>query len=208
VLVVSTRPHGEQERDRVVAQPSGGEQQRRRRLPIHPVQVIDHHQQRRRLGGDRQQRQGRGGDQVPIPRRRASPPAKGRCQRLGLDGWDLGQALPHRSEHLQQGRVPQGSLRLHPPTPQADKPVSQLLRGAEQRGLPDAGLTLYHRRAGHPAARCIHQRLDAAKLLPAAHHPGRSPFRIFKGFPRRERLGRDATVWPGDGVMRRFGWTH
>jgi len=46
----------EQERDRVVAQPSGGEQQRRRRLPIHPVQVIDHHQQRRRLGGDGQQR--------------------------------------------------------------------------------------------------------------------------------------------------------
>ena len=90
--------------------------------------------------------------------------------------------------------MPQGSLRLHPPSPQTDKPVSQLLRGAEQRGLPDAGLTLHPHRAGHPAAGCIHQRPNAAKLLPAAHHPGHSPTRIFKGFPRRERLRRDATV--------------
>ena len=168
------------------------------------MQVIDHDQQRRPLGGDGQQRQGRRSDQIPISRCPDVPPAKGSVQRLRLDGWDPGEAFPHRGEQLQQGRVAQRGLRLHPPSPQVGKPLGQFGGGAQQRGLPDAGLALHHQGAGHAAAGRVHQRPDAIELVDAADHPGRSPTRIFEGFPRRERPRRDATVWPGDGVMRRF----
>jgi hypothetical protein len=47
--------HGEQERHRVAAQPPGGEQQCRCRLPIDPLQVVDQHQHRRPLGDSGQQ---------------------------------------------------------------------------------------------------------------------------------------------------------
>ena len=68
----------------------------------------------------------------------------------------------------------QRGLRLHPPRPQADEPVGQLLGRGQQRRLADAGLTLDHQGAGHPAAGRLQQLPDAAQLLGAAHQPAQT----------------------------------
>jgi hypothetical protein len=150
-------PHRQQEGHRVVVQPPGGEQQGRRRLPVHPLQVVDQHQHRCPLGCGGQQRQGGGGDQIAVPGRPGRPPAQRRRQGLGLGRRQVDQPFAHRTEQLQQGRVAQGGFRLHPPGPEAGEPAGQLLGRLQQGRLADAGLARDHQRARHPAAGRLQQ---------------------------------------------------
>lgn len=93
-------PRGEQDRDRFRRQPARGEDQRRRRRPVEPRQIVDRDQQRtllRDLGeqGERPCRH----QQIRGRRIRA---AEGSAQRLGLCLRERGEVREHRTQQLMQ----------------------------------------------------------------------------------------------------------
>ena len=143
------RPPGQQKGDPVVPQPAGGEQQRVAGLPVQPGQVVDDHQQRRRLGRGGEQAQGGGGHGEALAERLGLAPPDGRLQSMALRRGEGGQMRPESPDHPEQAGVGEHRVGPHALDPDGGPAVGGGGPGGGlgDRGLADPSLALEDQRA-------------------------------------------------------------
>ena len=172
---LGSRPHREEERHGVVPHPASSEQQSGRRFAVCPVQVVDDHEQRLRIRGGGEQRQGGRGDQIAVTRGSGGPcrrpPAECRSQRIRLRVGQVGHEVLHGRQHLEQRGMAESGLGLDPPCPQTREPIRSISRCFEEGRLADAGLALEDERTGRTVSGAVDEPLDPAQLLSPADEP-------------------------------------
>ncbi len=185
-------PGPEQQRDALVLDPPGHEEERRGRGVVEPVRVVDDREDRLLLGGLGQHAEGGEEDQEPVGI------AAGRLAERRPQGVRLGLrhavGAPHdRAEQPLEGGEGQRRLRLDPLGAEDGHPSGAGGRVGDQARLAHAGLAADDQCTARAGPRGVEQCGDARLLdVPALQHRGSLELHVVGSVP-----------YPASGALRR-----
>jgi hypothetical protein len=156
---------GEDQRYRIVVQPSGCEHERITRRRVQPMGVVDQYEQHLLAGPGRQQRERRGAEGKTVDRA-ARPESECTPNELLLRLGQLVQTTEQRTKHIGEACEGQLELALHAGRPDNGGRPGALARVLEQRRLPDAGLATDRQSAAAGGRRLVEKTVDSRSLLP------------------------------------------
>ena len=163
------RPEGE--RDPLRQQAARHERERSGRCAVEPLRVVDHTQQRLRLGRFGEETENREPDEKRA-RRRPAAESEGDAERVPLRIREPLEELEDRRAELLQRRVVELHISFDARGPNDAKTVARLDRVVEQRGLADAGVSVHDKYGAVAAPGGIQQPLEHRALtLPAQQTP-------------------------------------
>jgi hypothetical protein len=151
---------GEDQRDRIVVQPSGREHERVPRRRVQPVGVVDQYEEHLLAGPGRQQRERRGAERKTVDRA-ARPESEGTPNELLLRLGHLVQMTEQRTKHIGEAGERQLKLALHAGRRDNGGRPGALARVLEQRRLVDAGLATDRKSAAAGCRRLIEKTVDS-----------------------------------------------
>ena len=155
--------HGEDQPDRLRAQPPRHERERLRRGGVEPLRVVDDADQRPLLRHLGQQAQDRQADQEAL-RSVTVAHAEGRAERSALRTGKALEPIHERRTQLLKPGERELHLRLHARGPHDAAPGGVLHQIPQQRALTDARLPAQHQRPARPRADARHQLIQRRAL--------------------------------------------
>ncbi len=156
---------GEHHSDRVGVQAPGDERQDVGGLLVQPVRVVDHAEQRPRVGARGEQRQRGEADEEPVRRQRVLLEAEDQPQRVALRDGQCFEAAQQRTQQLVQRRETELGLGLHAVDAHDVETLGLGVRVVEQRRLPGPRVAAQHEHAAQPLAGQAQDLAQALALL-------------------------------------------
>ncbi len=152
---------GQDHRDGIGQQPAGGEHDRARGRPVEPLDVVDHHQHRRRLGEHVEQPERRRAHQIALGTGGLGQPERA-AEGSRLRARQAVECAEHGTQQLVQAAEGDLDLGLDAARPQHDGIAGGRHRVIEQRALADARFAANHERR---ALSHTHTRKQGVDLL-------------------------------------------